>query len=55
MLETPITDLLSELQTLVNTSPPDLTILPGGGVTVANAQRIANTLGVTEVHGSKIV
>ncbi|MBA1307600.1 copper resistance protein, partial [Pseudomonas stutzeri] len=23
--------------------------------TVANAQRIANTLGVTEVHGSKIV
>ena len=47
--------LLPHLQVLVNAAPANLTILPGGGITVANSQAIADTLGVTEVHGSNIV
>lgn len=54
-LETPIFDLLPNLQVLVNTAPADVTILPGGGINTENAQRIADALGVSEVHGSKIV
>ncbi|CUW03962.1 copper homeostasis protein CutC [Leuconostoc gasicomitatum] len=54
-LTTPIMALLPHLQVLVNAAPANLTILPGGGITVANSQAIADTLGVTEVHGSKIV
>ena len=54
-LTTPIMALLPHLQVLVNAAPANLTILPGGGITVANSQAIADTLGVTEVHGSNIV
>ena len=54
-LTTPIMILLPHLQVLVNAAPANLTILPGGGITVANSQTIADTLGVTEVHGSKII
>nr|MWN21465.1 hypothetical protein [Leuconostoc lactis] len=46
---------MPHLQTLVNTAPAGLTILPGGGITPDNAQRLADSLGVTEVHGSQIV
>lgn len=54
-LTTPIFDCVPHLQTLVNTAPTGLTILPGGGITPDNAQRLADSLGVTEVHGSQIV
>lgn len=54
-LQTPIVDCLSPIQALVNTAPTELTILPGGGITAENAQCIADSLGVTEVHGSQIV
>lgn len=54
-LTTPIISALPTIQALVNTAPADLTILPGGGITSENAQYIADSLGVTEVHGSKIV
>lgn len=54
-LATPIFDCVPHLQTLVNTAPAGLTILPGGGITPDNAQRLADSLGVTEVHGSQIV
>ncbi|CAM3074725.1 copper homeostasis protein CutC [Leuconostoc rapi] len=54
-LKTPIFDLLPSIQVLVNTAPADVTILPGGGINAENAQCIADTLGVSEVHGSKIV
>ncbi|MBZ6010635.1 copper homeostasis protein CutC [Leuconostoc gelidum] len=54
-LTIPIMVLLPHLQMLVNAAPANLTILPGGGITVANSQAIADTLGVTEVHGSKII
>jgi len=40
---------------LVNMAPNHITILPGGGLTAENAQRIASALGVHEVHGSQIV
>ena len=29
--------------------------LPGGGITYGNAERVAEALGVSEVHGTKIV
>ena len=54
-LATPIFDCVPHLQTLVNTAPAGLTILPGGGIIPDNAQRLADSLGVTEVHGSQIV
>lgn len=54
-LTKPIMDLIPQLQVLVNAAPANLTILPGGGITMANSQAIADTLGVTEVHGSKII
>ncbi|MGX7051866.1 copper homeostasis protein CutC [Leuconostoc palmae] len=54
-LENPITDYLPKIQTLVNSAPANITILPGGGITSKNAQMIADTLGVNEVHGSKII
>lgn len=54
-LSTPIMTLLPHLQRLVNIAPADLTILPGGGITAENSQIIADTLGVSEVHGSHII
>ncbi|KAA8362373.1 copper resistance protein [Leuconostoc carnosum] len=50
-----ISHTLSHIQTLVNMAPNHITILPGGGLTAENAQRIASALGVHEVHGSQIV
>ena len=32
-----------------------LTILPGGGITTANRDAVAAALGVSELHGTKIV
>ncbi|KGB51133.1 copper resistance protein [Leuconostoc mesenteroides P45] len=54
-LSVPIMQSLPHLQTLVNSAPTNLTILPGGGVTKTNAEAIANILGVNEVHGTQIV
>lgn len=54
-LTTSIFDLLPSIQVLVNTAPADVTIIPGGGIHAENAQCIADTLGVSEVYGSKIV
>ncbi|QEA58563.1 copper resistance protein [Leuconostoc koreense] len=54
-LSMPIMQSLPHLQTLVNSAPANLTILPGGGVTKINAESIANILGVNEVHGTQIV
>ena len=54
-LSVPIMQSLPHLQTLVNSAPANLTILPGGGVTKMNAEAIANILGVNEAHGTQIV
>lgn len=46
---------LSHLQSLVSHANGRIIILPGGGVTWENAQTIATELGVSEVHGTKVV
>lgn len=52
---TPIEDNLGRLRTYVDRAAGRVTILPGGGITWENAERIASELGVCEVHGTKIV
>lgn len=53
--DTPIEDNLGRLRAYVNRAAGRVTILPGGGITWENAERIASELGVCEVHGTKIV
>lgn len=52
---TPIEDNLDRLRSFVERAAGRITILPGGGITWENAERIAAELGVSEVHGTKIV
>lgn len=52
---TPIEDNLGRLRAYVDRAAGRVTILPGGGITCENAERIASELGVCEVHGTKIV
>lgn len=53
--DTPIEDNLGRLRAYVDRAAGRVTILPGGGITWENAERIASELGVCEVHGTKIV
>ena len=43
------------LKELIDYADGRLIILPGGGVTAANAAHVAKELNVSEVHGTKIV
>ena len=55
---TPIADNLSRLTALVSRAKRgdgQIIILPGGGITFANAVEVAASLNVHEVHGTKIV
>lgn len=52
---TPIEDNLEHLSRLVEYAGDRLTILPGGGISTANRDTVAATLGVSELHGTKIV
>ncbi|OTN76872.1 copper homeostasis protein CutC [Enterococcus sp. 8G7_MSG3316] len=52
---TPIEDNFVRLQELIDYAGERLTILPGGGISFENAQHVAETLGVKEVHGTRIV
>lgn len=52
---TPIDGNLARLRELIAYAAGRLTILPGAGITYENAARIADELGVHEVHGTKIV
>ena len=52
---TPIADNLGRLRAYVERAAGRLTILPGGGITWENADDVAAALGVSEVHGTKIV
>lgn len=54
-LTTSIEENLPHLQELVDYAAGRIIILPGGGITPANAENIAATLGVNELHGTKIV
>lgn len=53
--ETPIEGNVDRLRELIAYANGRLTILPGGGITWQNAEQIAGTLGVHEVHGTRIV
>jgi len=52
---TPIADNLGRLREFVERAADRITILPGGGITWENAESVALELGVSEVHGTKIV
>lgn len=52
---TPIADNAVRLREFVGRAADRLTILPGGGITWENAAETAASLGVGEVHGTKIV
>lgn len=46
---------LERLRAYVEQAAGRLVILPGAGITYENAERIADALGVSEVHGTRIV
>lgn len=52
---TPIAGNLARLHAYIERAAGRLTILPGGGITWENAESVAAELGVSEVHGTKIV
>lgn len=52
---TPIAENLDRLCAYVERAAGRITILPGGGITWENAEDVARALGVSEVHGTKIV
>lgn len=52
---TPIANNYDRLRRLISYVSERVTILPGGGITWENADEVAHALGVTEVHGTKIV
>lgn len=54
-LSTTIEENLPHLKELVDYAAGRIIILPGGGINSDNAERIASTLGVNELHGTKIV
>lgn len=54
-LSQPIDLCLDHLRELVLLAGDAISIMPGGGVTWQNAERICAELGVLEVHGTKIV
>ncbi len=54
-LNTNILDNSARLKKLISASDGKIEILPGGGITLENYERIATELGVTQVHGTKIV
>lgn len=53
--DTPITDNLARLRAYVERAAGRLIIMPGGGITWENAETVARELGVSEVHGTKVV
>lgn len=52
---TPITANLSYLKELIAYSDSRIGILPGGGISHENYQLVTDSLGVKEIHGTKIV
>ncbi len=52
---TPIMGNVERLRRLIDHAAGRIIILPGGGITYGNAERVAEALGVSEVHGTKIV
>lgn len=52
---TPIEDNFDQLRACIERAAGRLVILPGGGITYQNAARVAEALGIDELHGTKIV
>ena len=52
---TPIEQNLGRLRAYVERAAGRIVVLPGGGVSWENAEAVAETLGVGEVHGTRIV
>ena len=52
---TPIEGNLERLRAYVERAAGRLVVLPGAGITYENAERVAASLGVREVHGTRIV
>lgn len=52
---TPIEKNLDRLSAYVDRATGRISILPGGGITWRNAPQVAAALGVSEVHGTRIV
>lgn len=52
---TPIAENLDRLRAYIERAAGRIIILPGGGITWENAEDVAAALGVSEVHGTKIV
>ena len=51
----PIEKALPHLKEILSWANGRLTVLPGGGVTHKNAELVAGELGVSEVHGTRVV
>ncbi|WP_309297198.1 copper homeostasis protein CutC [Lapidilactobacillus luobeiensis] len=54
-LDTPIDQHFVQLAQTIALAADRIEILPGGGITEANAERIAAELGVQQLHGTKIL
>ena len=52
---TPIEGNLDRLRSYVERAAERIKVLPGGGITWENAEAVASAIGVSEVHGTKIV
>lgn len=55
LAKTPIEDNYGQLKACIERAGDRLVILPGSGITYENAAAVAQALGVTELHGTKIV
>jgi copper homeostasis protein len=54
-LETPIETTLPNIKEYIDYADDKIQILPGGGITFENADKIAKTLGVEALHGTKLI
>lgn len=54
-LDLPVEECIPDLQRIIKVAADRIEILPGGGVNIDNYQKIAHVLGVTQVHGTRIV
>lgn len=52
---TPIEENYTHLKALITHADDRIILLPGGGITFENAQDVVDELGVSEVHGTRIV
>ncbi|MGX7195723.1 copper homeostasis protein CutC [Enterococcus olivae] len=54
-MDSALSENYEHLKALIAHAANRIEILPGGGITFENAQEVVDTLGVSDVHGTKIV